>query len=186
MTKKTGEAHNPLGQPVIQVPISEVPILSPGPGQQGYWMVPLPPAPGALPGQPIQWAPVLAYGRATDSQQASVPLPPPSAANPEWTALSGEKPIPIDDPVPSPPVEGKVMEGGSAPDSAAGDKEQAPAGLPHGMDWFVVPIPAPPGSEGNMPSDGPSALILLGGDDGGPTTGVVKSERGISGGWIDG
>ena len=106
MTKKTGEAHNPSGQPPIQVPISEVPILAPSPGQQGYWMVPLPPAPGAPPGQPIQWAPVLAYGGVTNSQQASI-----SSANPEWTALAGEEAIPIDDPV---PVEEKVMEGGSA------------------------------------------------------------------------
>ena len=154
MTKKAGEAHNPLGQLPIQVPISEVPILPPGPGQQGYWMVPLPPAPGAPPDQPIQWAPVLAYGRVTNSQQAFI-----SSANPEWTALAGEEAIPIDDPV---PVEGKVMEGGSAPDPALRNKEQVPAG----MDWFVVPIPAPPGSEGNGPSDGPSALIILPGGDG--------------------
>ena len=157
MTKKTGEAHNPLGQPPIQVPISEVPILPPGPGQQGYWMVPLPPAPGAPPGEPIQWAPVLAYGRVTNSQQAST-----SSANPEWTALAGEEAIPIEDPV---LVEGKAMEG----DSAAGNKEQVSAG----MDWFVVPIPAPHGSEGNVPSDGPSAaLILTGGGDGEPSAGV--------------
>ena len=115
MTKKSGEAHNLLGRPPIQVPNSGVPIIPPGPGQQGYWMVPLPPAPGALPGQPIQWAPVLAYGRVTNSQQASI-----SSANPEWTALAGEEPIPIDDPV---PVEGKVMKGGSAPDSVAGNKK---------------------------------------------------------------
>ena len=79
-------------------------------------MVPLPPAPRALPSQPIQWAPVLAYGRVTNSQQASFP----SSANPEWTALAGEEAIPIDDPV---PVEGKVMESVSAPDSAAGNKQ---------------------------------------------------------------
>ena len=43
------------------------------------------------------------------------------------------------------------------------------------MDWFVVPIPAPPGSEGNVPSDGPSALIISpGGDDGEPSAGVSR------------
>lgn len=149
MTKKTGEVQNPLGQPPIQVPISAVPILPPGPGQQGYWTVPLPPAPG----QPIQWAPVVAYGRVTDSQQASIPLPLPSAANPEWTALASEEPIPIDNPVPLPLVEGKVMGGVSV----AGNKGQVPTGLGQGMDWFVVPIPAPPGSDSHVPSDGPSA-----------------------------
>ena len=35
------------------------------------------------------------------------------------------------------------MEGGSAPDPAAGNKEHVPAG----MDWFVVPIPAPLGAK---------------------------------------
>ena len=54
------------------------------------------------------------------------------------------------------------MEGGSAPDPAVGNKEHIPAG----MDCFVVPIPAPPESESNVPSGGPSAIILPGGDDG--------------------
>jgi len=66
------------------------------------------------------------------------------------------------------------MESGSAPDSAAGNKEQVPADLGQGTDWFVVPIPAPPGSEGNVPSDGPSALISPGGDDGGLSAGVSQ------------
>jgi len=162
MTRKTEEAHSksPSGQPPVRVPVSPVPILPPGPGQQGYWMVPLPPAPGVLPGQPIQWAPVVAYGQATYSQQASTTLPSPPA-NPEWTALAGEDPIPIDDPTLSLPL--------SPPDSATGNQGQAPADLGQGMDWFVVPIPAPPGSEGNAPSDGPSALISP--EDGGaPST----------------
>ena len=43
-----------------------------------------------------------------------------------------------------------------------------------GMDWFAVPIPAPPGSEGNVPSNGPSALILPGGYDGEPSARVSR------------
>ena len=42
------------------------------------------------------------------------------------------------------------------------------------MVWFVVPIPAPPGSEGNVPTDGSSALISPGGDDGAPSAGVSR------------
>ena len=162
MTRKTDKAHSKSssGQPKV----SPVPILPPGPGQQGYWMVPLPPAPGELPGQPIQWAPVVAYGQATYSQQASTALPPPPA-NPEWTALAGEDPIPVDDPTLSPPPS-------AAPDSATGNQGQAPEGFGQGMDWFVVPIPAPPGSEDNVPSDGPSALISP--EDGGAPSAKVS------------
>ena len=58
------------------------------------------------------------------------------------------------------------MEGGSTPDTAAGNKEQVLAGLVHGVGWFVVPIPALPGGEGNVPSDEPSALFSPSGDDG--------------------
>ncbi|PWW75087.1 hypothetical protein C7212DRAFT_326191 [Tuber magnatum] len=175
----------PPGRFAVGVTVSPVPVIPPPhPGQQGYWMVPLPTAPGALPGQPTEWAPVVAYGWVADSHQGSIPPPPPLPSNPEWVALDNEAPIPIDEPTlsiplsspapdPLPPVEGQVMVDGhnqgkeynllppppsaTAPDSAAVDQGQAPPGHGQGVDWFVVPIPAPPGNEGEGLSDGPGA-----------------------------
>jgi len=164
-------------------------------------MVPLPPAPGALPGQPIQWAPVVAYGQVTYSQQTSFTTLPPPPANPEWTALVDEDSIPIGGPALSlplsPPAAVPLQQatGGdsdqgrqntllpppppppppppaTAPDSAAGDQGQVPADLGQGMDWFVVPTPASPGIEGNAPSDEPSAHIQP--EDGGAPSSNVR------------
>ncbi|CUS13540.1 unnamed protein product [Tuber aestivum] len=176
MTSGTEEAHNNDSYPPEQL---AVPILPPHSGQKGYWMVPLPTAPG----QPTEWAPVVAYGRVSDSQQSFTP-PPPSPTNPEWAALDNGDPIPIDEsalslppspqaPGPLPPVEWQVMEGGpnqgkkytllphppaaTAPDSAAGNQGHAPLGLGQGVDWFVVPIPAPPGDGGEGPSSAPAS-----------------------------
>ncbi|KAG0124180.1 hypothetical protein HOY82DRAFT_618216 [Tuber indicum] len=189
MTRETENAHNhyhyPPEQPAVQVPASSVPILPPHPGQQGYWMVPPPPVPNALPGQPTEWAPVIAYGRISHSQE--VTAPPPSPANPEWTALNGGEPIPIDEPVERQETEGSLNQGkkytflpppdATAPDSAAGDKGQVPPGLGQGVDWFVVPIPALPGKGVNGPSDGPNAPPSES-DDGEPSS---KSLPRISG-----
>ncbi|RPB01236.1 hypothetical protein L873DRAFT_1788533 [Choiromyces venosus 120613-1] len=105
MTQRIKETHihyyYPPGQLVVPVPVPVAPVPTPAhPGQQGYWIVPLPP--GAVPGQPIEWAPIVAYGQFGDSQQPPAsgvvpPAPPPSSANPEWIALADGEPVPIDD-----------------------------------------------------------------------------------------
>ncbi|KAG0635985.1 hypothetical protein HOY80DRAFT_1090754 [Tuber brumale] len=141
-TEKVWSHHYyPWRQPAVWVITSSV-AIPPDPSQQGYWRVPPPRTPGALPSEPTELAPLVAYGRMADS-------PGPVEWQMMETGLNQGKHYTFH-PLPT----------ATATDSAGEAKGHGPPGLGQVVDWFVVPIPTLPVDGWNLPNDGPN--------DGGP------------------